>query len=146
MKPTLERKAEAASRCSAWLDRNLVIAKIKESQARYAALFVKTPWDEEQLSDVGWLCLMAVPWLLHEVENNRENQSGHGNANGNPRPDGVWLSKPTIQLVLTKDAHANAALVIPATNKLAHFFCRLLSKLKGVMVFHGVMSVMRSND
>lgn len=75
-----ERKAEAGFAAAPWLDRPLVITKIKEAQTRYAALFQSTPWEEEQLSDIGWLCLMAVPWLLDEVENNRE----HHRENGNP--------------------------------------------------------------
>ena len=139
-----ERRAGGRFAAAPWLDRPRVITKIKEAQRRYAALFEGTPWEEEQLSDIGWLCLMAVPWLLDEVENNREHHRENGNADGNPRTDGVGLAKPPIQFVLPKHPHPNPALVVPAGNKVTHFFGGLLAKLKRIVIFH--KGVMRSND
>lgn len=69
--------------------------EIIKRQANYARL-MGNEWTQDQLSDMGWLCLVAVPWLLHEVENNRKDNGSDGDANGNPGADGIWPAKSSL--------------------------------------------------
>jgi len=49
-------------------DYERMIDKIKQQQAAHAKLFKNSPYTEDMLSDVGWLCLVAVPWLLNVLQ------------------------------------------------------------------------------
>jgi hypothetical protein len=52
----------------------ITLAEIKERQAKYAALY-SGPWAPDQLSDTGWLCLVAVPWLLEQSKDDGETEA-----------------------------------------------------------------------
>ena len=117
---------------SAGLDREYMLATAKLKQAEYAALFNKTPWAENELSNSGWLCLIGVPWLIDEMENNRERNGKDRNTDCQPRPDCIGSLKPPLQLMLTKEAMTDAALVIPVGNPLAKFLVSFLAKIVGV--------------
>ena len=53
------------------IDRKYMLATAKLKQAVYAALFNKTPWEENELSNSEWLYLIGVPWLIIKMENSR---------------------------------------------------------------------------
>lgn len=114
------------------LDREYMLATAKLKQAEYAALFNKTPWAENELSNSGWLCLIGVPWLIDEMENNRESNSKDRNTDCQPRPDCIGPLEPAFQLMLPEQAMADAALVVPTGNPFAKFFVCLLAKIVGV--------------
>ena len=125
------------------LDREYMLATAKLKQAEYAALFNKTPWAENELSNIGWLCLMGVPWLLNEVERHRQGDSQDRNTDCQPRPDCIGSLKPPLQLMLTKETMTDAALVIPTGNPLAKFLVSFLAKIVGVSFVAHVVA--RSN-
>jgi hypothetical protein len=102
--------------------------EIIRRQTNYAKLMGEG-WKPDELSDLGWLCLVAVPWLLQEVENNRQNHGSDRDANSSPRADGIGVSEATLQLVLPKQPPASSCSVIPSRNPIAQFFKGHLAKL-----------------
>jgi hypothetical protein len=100
----------------------------------YANLF-NHPWRETDLSDCGYLGLVAVPWLLQEVEDHGQ----HGNANGNPGAQGVRPPQPPVQFVHPEQTKADTATVVVSGNPLAKGFITFLAKLVGVR-FHAAQA------
>lgn len=118
-------------------DRQFMLAEIERRQAAHAAMFTM-PWSEDQLSDSGWFSLVAVPWLLQQVEDNGKSDGKNGNANCDPGSNGVGTPKPAVEFVLAEKAVADAAVVVPLGNPLAKFLVCFLAKLVGVsFVLHG---------
>jgi hypothetical protein len=112
-------------------DRRQMLHAIVRRQREYARLFQNTPWRPDELSETGWLCLVAVPWLLKEVQQ----QGQQGNADGNPGADSIGLAQPPVQFMEAEQAAAFTATAVPAGNPLAKFFIVHLAKLVGVS-FH----------
>ena len=76
--------------------------------------------------------------LLHESEQNRERDGEQGDADGNPRPDGVWAAQAPLQLSLAEQALPPSGAIVPSGNPLAKLLVRLGAKLVGVEFwFHG---------
>lgn len=117
-------------------DRRAFCERIRQAQRRYARLFACSPWTECELSDEGWLGLVAVPWLLNELGEGGEQQGERRNAEGNPRSGGIGLAQPPVKLVLAEDAATDPGSVIPARNPAAEFFRRFFSKVVRVSFFH----------
>lgn len=112
-----------------------LLATIRARANDYARGFHGTQWHPDELSDLGWLCLVAVPYLLHKVEN----QGQHGNANGNPTADGIGLPQTPVQFVQAEQALTLTTAVVPSGNPFAKFLVVHLAKLVGVR-FHAVQS------
>lgn len=106
-----------------------VLAEIRRRLNDYARLFEHTPWQPDQLSDTGWLCLVAVPWLLAQL---REQDRQQGKANGDPGADGVGSAAAALKLVVAEKSVPKAAVVVPTGNPLAKFLVGLVAKLMGV--------------
>ncbi|AAZ97166.1 hypothetical protein Tbd_1213 [Thiobacillus denitrificans ATCC 25259] len=117
---------------SAMLDREYMLATTRQRQAKYAALFKGQAWAENELSDGGWLCLIGVPWLLYEMENNRKSNGENRNADCQPRPDCIGPLEPAFQLMLPEQTMADTTLVVPTGNPLAKFLVSFLAKIVGV--------------
>ena len=94
----------------------------------------------------GWLgsSYRCDGWMGHEggcctphklLLEYRYNESDQGDADSNPRPEGVGTAKPPIQLLLTNQAIAPACVVIPTGNPYAQFLVRLFAKTMGVRFF-----------
>jgi hypothetical protein len=50
------------------------LEEIRQKQAAYAKL-MGNGWEPHQLSNMGWLCLIDVPWLLSELEKAQNDQN-----------------------------------------------------------------------
>jgi hypothetical protein len=83
--------------------------------------------------------------LLHEAEQNRKRDGQQGDADGNPRANGVWTTEPPLQLMLTEQAISMTHVVIPTANPLAQLVVRLFAKLMGVRFFIHDVCDTRSN-
>ena len=105
---------------------------IRQRQAKYAALFNGHGWAENESSNIGWLPLIGVPWLLYEMENNRESNGGNRNSDCQPRPDCIGTLEPALQLVLPKQAMPNPSLVVITGNPLAKLLVGFFAKVVGV--------------
>ena len=77
------------------LDREHMLTVMRRRQAKYAALFNGHDWSENELSNIGWLPLIGVPWLLYEMENNGESNGKDRNSDRQPRPDCIETICPT---------------------------------------------------
>lgn len=111
------------------LDREYMLATTKQRQAKYAGLFNGQAWAENELSDCGWLCLIGVPWLLYEMENNRESNGKDRNADCQPRSDCIGPLEPAFQLMLPKQTMPDTTLVVPTGNPFAKFLVCFLAKI-----------------
>lgn len=114
------------------LDREHMLFVIRQRQAKYAALFAGDGWKPDQLSDIGWLGLIGVPWLLYEMENNGQNHGKDRNADCQPRPYCIGTLEPALQLVLPKQAITDTALVVVSGNPFAKLLVSFLAKAVGV--------------
>jgi hypothetical protein len=110
------------------------MALIRERQARYAATFEGTAWLPSQLSDVAYLAMVDVPWLLTQLEGNRHGQGHKADDDGKPGADGVGPTKAALQLVLPEQPVPVALCVVPASNPLAQFGKGFLAQAVGVLV------------
>lgn len=61
-----------------------MLAAVRHKAAQYAKTFDGTPWKPDQLSDVGWLILVGVPWLLDQVEREGKQDGKGGDADRDP--------------------------------------------------------------
>lgn len=114
------------------LDHEHMLTVIRQRQEKYAAIFNLCAWSPDELSNIGWLGLVGVPWLLNEVEDNRENSGKNRNTDCQPGPGCVWPLEPALKLMLPEQAMANTALVVPTGNPLAKFLVGFLAKAVGV--------------
>ena len=114
------------------LDRESMLLAIKQRQAKYAANFAGDGWEPDQLSDIGWLGLIGVPWLLYEMENNGQNHGRNRNADSQPGSHSVRSPEPAFQLMLSKQTVAYTALVIPTGNPFAKLLVSFFAKVVGV--------------
>jgi len=123
----------------------IITEEINHRQLRCAAVFAGTARHPDELSEGGWLCLVAVPWLLEEVQKHRQAHGHRGYADGNPRADCVGLPESPLQFVLSKQTLAQAAAVVPTGNPVAKFLVRFLAKMVGVrFVIHKEFVGLRS--
>lgn len=110
---------------------------IRHRQSRYAALFAETNWCEDELSNIGWLGLVAVPWLLAQLDGDGNHQSDNRNCNSNPGSDCVGLPDSSLEFVLSEQPIADAPLVVKSGYPFAKFFVCLFAKAVGVeIVWH----------
>ena len=114
------------------LDREHMLVVIRQRQAKYAAKFAGDGWEQDQLSDIGWLGLIGVPWLLYEMENNGQNHGKDRNADCEPRPNCIGTLEPALQLVLPKQTITDTALVVVLGNPLAKLLVGFFAKAVGV--------------
>jgi hypothetical protein len=105
---------------------------ITQIQAKHAAFFNGQDLVENELSNIGWLSLIGVAWLLYEMENNRESNGKDRNADCKPRPDCIGTLEPALQLMLPKQTAAYTALVVPTGNPVAKLFVGFFAKVVGV--------------
>lgn len=110
------------------LDREHMLTAIRRRQAEYAAIFNGSGWLKDELSNIGWLSLVAVPWLLYEMENNGQNHGRNRDADSHPRSDSVRSSEPAFQLMLSKQTVAYTALVVPTGNTFAKLLVGFLRR------------------
>lgn len=90
------------------------------------------------MSDTGWLCLVAVPWLL-AWGRKRQEHGDNGDANGDPRTNSIGLSQPPLKLVLPEQPIAESVRLVVTGNPLAKLLVTHLAKCVGVTVcIHGV--------
>ena len=120
-----------------------MLERIRSRQTRYAANFARDNWHEDELSDIGWLGLVAVPWLLAQLDGDGNNQGNNRNGNSYPRTNSVGLFEPPLQFMLPKQTMADAFLVVPTGNPLAKFLVCFLAKIVGVSFVAHVVA--RSN-
>jgi len=66
------------------------------------------------------------------MQNHGERDGQQRNSDGNPRAEGVGLSEPPLQLVLSKQPIADTALFVPTGNPLAKFLVCHFAKLMSV--------------
>jgi hypothetical protein len=127
----------------------LAAHKMKEEILRrykaYAKLF-DHPWSVDQLSDSGWLCLVAVPWLLQQMENDGKNHRSNRDANGDPGADSVRASQPPLQFVLSEDSHSSSVHVVVSADPIAKLFGGFLAELESVGFLRHKLSVGWQND
>lgn len=102
-----------------------MIRDIHGRQRRYARIFRDTPWKPDQLSEAAWLAMVAVPWLLKEVEEKCQ----QGDAQSDPGADGIGLAQTAVQFVKAEEAVPFAGTVVPTGNPLAKLLVGLLAKL-----------------
>ncbi len=105
---------------------------IRSRQTRYAANFARDNWHEDELSDIGWLCLVAVPWLLAQLDGNGNNQGNNRNGNSYPGTNSVGLPEASLKLMLPKNSVSDSSLVVITGNPIAKFFVCLIAKIVGV--------------
>lgn len=89
---------------------------IRSRQTRYAANFARDNWHEDELSDIGWLCLVAVPWLLAQLDGDGNNQGNNRNGNSYPRTNSVGLPEASLKLMLPKNSVSDSSLVVITGN------------------------------
>lgn len=111
--------------------RDTVLATIWTRQQEYARCFDGCPWTADQLSDHAWLAMVAVPWLLNEVEQNGKN----GDAQSDPRAESIRLAQAAVELMQSQQPVTPARPLIVSGNPLAKGFITHLAKLVGVS-FH----------
>lgn len=113
------------------------LRKIKRRQRRYAQCFVgpAMPIPAHQLSDAGWLGLVAVPFLLRRVRalECAAEQCQCGHAKCQPGADGLGLVEASLEFVRAEEAPAGAGGFVPSGNPLAKFFVGLLARVKWVV-------------
>lgn len=119
--------------------RQVILAEIRRRQRKEAVNMGPGLWTPDQLSDGAWLSLVAVPWLLHEVERHREGDGDEGKTEGEPGAQGIGPAQPALEFVLAEQPVAGAPRVVPAGNPLAQLFVGLVTKLMSIgFVAHGV--------
>ena len=102
----------------AWLD------EIRDRQNNYANLMGIFQWEPDMLSDLGHLALVDVPRLLAYVEEKRNRERDNGDANSDPRSDGIGSPEPALELMQPQQPVALTPLLIETRNRFADFFIR----------------------
>ncbi|MDP3165798.1 MAG: hypothetical protein Q8N06_10150 [Hydrogenophaga sp.] len=125
------------------LDREHMLTVIRRRQAKYAAISNGHEWSENELSNIGWLSLVGVSWLLCEMENNGESNGKDRNSDRQPRPDCIGTLEPAFQLMLPEQTVAYTALVVPTGNPFAKLLVGFFAKVVGVSFVAHVVA--RSN-
>lgn len=109
-----------------------MLSVIRQRQAKYAALFNGHGWAEDELSDLGWLGLIGVPWLLEKVQNNGQNNGRNRDSDSHPGAHSVRSPEPALQFVLPEQAMPAPSLVVITGYPLAKFLVGFFAKVVGV--------------
>ena len=120
-----------------------MLERIETAQRKYAVLFADDGWKEDELSNIGWLGLVGVPWLVAIVQNEGRNEGKDRDTNGDPGAHGVRLPEPSLEFVLPKNPVADSPLVVITGNPIAKFLICFIAKIVGVRFVCHVSSNVR---